>query len=148
MEGKHMMTKKALVLAGTMVFVMIMTQGICSADKISNYNPKWQAIDFQGQIMELGPKGDYLVVSERKVVLVDFVAKQGKHRRTCIADANGNKIKFSGLKKGMWIYVRGDIMDNRGIAARVLLVTTGQVSDAVLMRKFSPWMNKQQWDMD
>ncbi|MGC9323721.1 MAG: hypothetical protein ACP5G0_03115 [Desulfomonilia bacterium] len=81
---------------------------------------EWDPDSIQGRIMEIGP--DYLIIQERKVILVDEV-HAGKHHRTEILDLNGNTRLMSELKVGKVVYVKGGLAPDGETENNILVAT-------------------------
>lgn len=84
----------------------------------------------QCTIMEVHPKGRYLIVGEQRIELIDFLKGDSRYR-TMLRDSKGKAIPFSSLQEGQWVFIRGFKLSEGRIAAREIYL----LSQAVKTRK-------------
>ncbi len=136
------MIRKTMVIILAAAAAMMLYQGSCNAEKISKYFDEWQSTDVQGQISYLSPKEDYIVVSEKKIYMVDLL-HQGKRYRTSITDDSGRKMNFSDLRIGSWVNVWCGVLKDKNVAARAVIVCSRESSlrgkDFNNLKKYLPW---------
>jgi hypothetical protein len=78
----------------------------------------WDPSSIQGAIMEV--KGDYLVISEQWVLLLDTSIK-GKSLKTRVVDTRGRDRARKELKKGVLVLAKGGLAWDEKLKANVLL---------------------------
>ena len=139
------MVKKIFIttIAAT-VLSLVISAGVCFGDKIKEPVTTWKQTEFQGKISYISPAGDYIIASERKVVLVDMTYNT-KHYVTNILDADGRSIRFEDLAKGMWVFVRGGIMPDNIIGARTIYLLPSQLNDKKMKEDYPALKELQRW---
>lgn len=96
------------------------------ASTLENGLKEWYPVSVQGSIMDV--KGDYLVVSERWIAIMD-TSYHGKAIKTTIHDGKGVEKSKNALKKGTIVFVRGGLARDEKISTDVLLATEVVVLD-------------------
>jgi len=129
------------VLAAVLLFGF---QGWCVAGKIDAPISTWKKVEFQGKITYISPQEDFIVASERKIILVDM-HHGGKQYRTNILDSQGRKISFHELKEGLWVYVRGGLLPDNTVGARSIFLLPGQVDENKMSRDYPALMRLHSW---
>ena len=108
----------ALVLAGAAV-----------AARITAYEPAVDQIRFQGQISAVRAGHDSFVVMEREVCLVDF-SHDGRLYQTSILRLDGTPLSPEDLKPGDWVAVKGSLLGDQRVGARVIYLLPHKLSRA------------------
>ena len=138
------MFKKISIITLTTVLCIIFSAGVCLCDKIQVPVSNWKQIEFQGEISYISSVGDYIIVSERKVVLVDM-RHNNKHYETNVLDVNGRAISFADLNKGMWVFVRGGILPDNTIGARSIYLLPDQLDEKKMKKEYPALKEMQKW---
>lgn len=99
------MTRTTAGLIGLLLLCLMM-QGKAHAAGLSDAFSDWDPGIIQGTIMETGK--NYLVVSERKINLVDTTIR-GSRVKTIVKELNGSKMDQDDLLKGKVILAKGTI---------------------------------------
>ena len=138
------MSKKIFITTIAAVLCLIFSTGVCLGDKIRVPLNNWKQTEFQGKISYIHPVGDYLIASERKVILVDM-RHNHKHYETNILDADGRVIRFKDLEKGMWVYVRGGVLPDNTIGARTIYLLPEQLDEKKMKKDYPALKKLQRW---
>jgi len=138
------MFKKISIITLAAVVCMIFSAGVCLGDKIRIPVSNWKEVEFQGRISYISPVGDYIIASERKVVLVDMRHKH-KHYETNVLDAQGGVIRFKDLEKGMWVFVRGGMLPDKTIGARTIYLLPDQLDEKKMEKEYPALKELQKW---
>jgi hypothetical protein len=88
---------------------------------------------------------DYIIVSERRVFLVDL-SHEGKRYMTAICDDSGRRLRFSDLRVGQWVSVWGGILKDKRIGARAVIAASSSYSDTKVKEEtYQKLKNCQPW---
>lgn len=111
----------------------------CQAAKISQFQNDWRETEFIGRVEMVSPAGDYLVVGERRVFLVDLTYQ---HRRylTNILDSNGREIPFDKIVKDSWVFIRAGALPDLTYGARDIYLLPRELSDKEAKRYPALWV--------
>ncbi|MEA3222852.1 MAG: hypothetical protein U9P49_06790 [Thermodesulfobacteriota bacterium] len=94
-----------------LLFACLFFATLCYAGPLSDVLKDWEPVAIQGKIMEVGPEKDYIVIQEKKIILVHTI-KARKEYRTRIMDLKGNTLTQDALSKGKPVFVKGgEIVD-------------------------------------
>lgn len=132
------------------VYVLMATIGcfICtsiySSEKMTEYKSNWGKYDFQGRIDSIFHDEGYLIVSERKVVLVDLVYS-GKRYITAVKSVDGKELNFEDLDVGDWVFVSGGRFPDRSVGARTIFLLPYRISKKEFDR-YSELAIIQEWE--
>jgi hypothetical protein len=137
-----MMRKLITILA--VAALLVLSQGVCGAEKINKHIETWDEIDLQGKISDLSPSQDYIVVSERRVYLVDL-SYGGKRYTTSISDDSGKRMNFTDLKVGKWVSVWGGVLKDKRVGARAIIISSGYYGTKVKDKDFQNLKKYQTW---
>lgn len=120
-------------LPAVCIITMLISQGPLSAGKVSDFDyiVRTEYALHQGMVTFISKASDYLIVSERKVELVE-VAHKGNVFATRIHDNDGSSISLKNLEIGTWVYVFGGVRKENGIAAKDIYVLPGKLSEKAL----------------
>lgn len=102
-----------------------------SAGKISDYGyiMKTEYASHQGVVTSIGSDGDSLIVSGRKIWLVD-VSYQGSTFATAFFSESGTAVDFGRIDVGSQVYVFGGGRRDNEIAAKDIFLLNGRLSDS------------------
>jgi hypothetical protein len=104
------MTRISIKFTGLLLLCMLISWEI-HATGLSDAFSDWDPGIMQGTIMEVGK--DYIVVSERRINIIDTTIKGGSVK-TLIKNLNGSKMDRDDLVKGKIILAKGTIgIDDR-----------------------------------
>jgi hypothetical protein len=88
---------------------------------------RFDFFEIQGEIMEIQPEKNYLVVVEREIDIVND--RRGQQRLvTMLRNADGKTITFASLKPGTYVFVRGFEQTDGRIRAREIYKLPGLVT--------------------
>lgn len=90
----------------SLLFAWVFLTTLCYASPLAKALKDWKPVGLQGKIMEIGPRRDYIIVQERKVILVDTIRAKKKYR-TKIVDLYGNTSTPYDLSEGDRVFVKG-----------------------------------------
>ena len=124
----------------------ILALGICSAEDVRKptyYMTGWEHVGYQGQITEIGVKGDYIIVSGVKVLLVEDFMYEGKKYMTSIKDTKGKDVGAEALGVGKWVLVWGAGLQGDTIMAKDIKISSGRLSEKDQMQYF---LSLPKWD--
>ena len=109
-------------------FFLFSTPGY--AGKISDYEyiMKTEYASHQGVVTSIGSDGDYLLVSGRKIWLVE-ISHQGSTFATEFFSESGTAVDFGRIEVGRQVYVFGGGRRDNEIAAKDIFLLDGKLSD-------------------
>ena len=122
-------------ILSSIVIILFACSGLYGSEKLTEYKGNWGKFEFQGRIDYISVDEGYLLVSEKKVVLVDLEYK-GKQYITVIRNANGKELQFEDLNVGDWVFVFGGRYPDKSIAARTIFLLSHKLS-AKQFKKYS-----------
>ncbi len=125
------MSKKKMKLAVCCsVLAVVLAAGVCSAERISDPDQikYWEYTYFQSMITYVSPLHDYIVTTDRKILLVD-AEHEGGTLATSIRDVHGNDSALGNLRAGSWVYVWGGVLADHSIGARDIVLLPGKLTD-------------------
>ncbi|HNY64066.1 MAG TPA: hypothetical protein PKM41_01425 [Deltaproteobacteria bacterium] len=127
---RRSMKRWVFSLVSAAVAVML-AQAPGYAGKISDYEyiMRTEYASHQGAITFISQSGDYLVVSDRKIWLVD-VSYSGSSITTVVHDEDGSLIDFKRLRVGDRVYVFGGGRRDNEIAAKDIFLLDANLSDS------------------
>jgi hypothetical protein len=106
-------------LTGLLLLCMLISWE-AHATGLSDAFSDWDPGIMQGTIMEVGK--DYIVISERKINLIDTTIK-GRNVKTFIKEINGSKMDRDDLVKGKIVLAKGTIGVDDRTKSEVLFAT-------------------------
>jgi hypothetical protein len=96
-----------------------------------------------GRVMHVDLEGNFLIVLEKKIELVDQI--DGNRRfRTTLKDSRGNPLALDAFREGQWVFVRGFKLKNGSVRAREIYQLPGYVSRKDMAR-YSFFKNVPPW---
>ena len=120
--------KKVLVMMIACIVTQGLVFGVADAKKITDIKKISNSLfyHFQGKVTKIDSDKEYLIASEKMVVLVD-AAYGRKTFTTYIRDVNGKQIPFEEIKKGAWIGVVGGELLGKSVAAGTIFLLPRQL---------------------
>ncbi|MCD6569606.1 MAG: hypothetical protein J7L53_02770 [Deltaproteobacteria bacterium] len=103
-----------------LVFACLFFAALCYAGPLSSALKDWEPVAIQGKIMEVGPEKDYIVIQEKKIILVDTI-KARKEYKTKIMDLKGNTLTQDALSKGKLVFVKGGMVIDKDTKDMIIL---------------------------
>ena len=100
----------------------------------------------QGRVMHVDLEGNFLIVLEKKIELVDQI--DGNRRfRTTLKDSRGDPIALDTFREGQWVFVRGVKFKNGLVRAKEIYQLPGYVSRKGMAR-YSFFKNVPPWQSE
>jgi len=132
-----------------LLFAWIFLTTLCYASPLSEALDVWNPVGLQGEIMEIVPMRGYIIVQEKKVILVDTTRTAIKYK-TKIENLHGNTLTPYDLSKGDRVFAKGGavVEDNTGnlvIVAKEIYLLPESIEDEQMMNNEifhtppSPW---------
>ena len=113
----------------TFLIVWLLLSPAALAARISSYVPAVERVVFQGQIEVVKEACESFVVQEREVCLVDFI-QDGRRYQTAILNLDGSSMSPAQLVVGAWVAVKGVVLADGRVGAKVIYLLPRQLSRA------------------
>ncbi|HNY64071.1 MAG TPA: hypothetical protein PKM41_01450 [Deltaproteobacteria bacterium] len=145
------MTRHANIIVAAIVTtlaILPLAPGVCDAKKISDYKQivEMEYVHIHGAITAKSPAGDYLLMRDTKVFLIESTFGR-KTLATSIYGKDGEKITFSDLKVGDWLYVYAGGMNSDGyfnVAAKEIYVVPKKMTESE-KKSFNQKISSRPW---
>jgi hypothetical protein len=136
----------AVISAVLATAIITAAPGVSVAKKTNDYIQvmKMEFAHIQGEVTGKSPEGDYLIVSDRKVYLVEATSAHGKKLATAFYNPRGDVITFGDVKVGDQVYVNAGALRDNDVAAKDVFVIDGKMTDSQ-MRRFSHDKKMKSW---
>jgi len=140
-------TGKLLITLFLVSIMSLLSLQTSSAESLSKALAQWDPDEIQGRVMEVG--SDYIIVQERKILLVDEVYS-GREYRTEFLDLTGKPYLKRDLRVGRVVFAKGglaydeEIRDNVLVATQIYFLNTAIERDKIqsyeqLVTPAEPW---------
>ncbi|MCD6280692.1 MAG: hypothetical protein J7J85_03680 [Deltaproteobacteria bacterium] len=102
-----------------LILIFSLSASACYAGALRKALEKWRPAGLRGLIMEVSHGGHYIIVNEKKVVLVNTHLNKRTYK-TQVMDIDGRKLGWGALTKGREVLVKGSAVFTKGDGIEIL----------------------------